>query len=311
MALLRDSPEDNDDLFSAIPFPLSESGKTVIDLNDLVAFYSRPNYFLASRRLGVRLSKPKYDILDDDDALETSIDGNFQDAVLLGKKEFDDPAIFAESERMVESGYAANADQASAALKTVLSDEAIKEFQSKTIEFAKTSEEQRKLGCPNHPVAQGIRAFEAAEPVRFAVELSVEKYQKPTEVAVVGSQLPTVKLVNGNGDPIQYSFVYKEKLWPSDCFAIWIRHLVRQTTEGGEGCATAVVSPEWKHVKVLCPVPADEAEERLAKIVTLATKPMPVDLEKARGVDELPEELATAADYSAFLKYKGQRSKKK
>ena len=306
VALLQDSPEDDDGLFSVIPFPLSESGKTVIDLDDLVAFYSRPNHFLASRRLDVRLSKPKYDILNDDDALETSIGMDFQDAILLGKKEFDDPAILAESERMVESGSAANADQASAALKSGLSDETIQEFQSRTIEFAKTSEEQRKLGCPGNPVAREIRAFEAAEPVSFSVELSVENNR---EAAVVGSLLPTVELVNGDGNPIQYSFVYKEKLWPSDWIAAWIRHLVRQTTGGG--CATAVVSLEWKHVKVLCPVPADEAKKRLAEIVMLATKPMPVDLEKARGVDELPEELAAAADYSAFLKYKGQRSKRK
>ena len=43
--------------------------------------------------------------------------------------------------------------------------------------------------------------------------------------------------------------------------------------------------------------------------VALAAEPMSVDLKKASGQDELPEELAAAVDSSGFLRYKGQRRK--
>lgn len=303
VAMLQDSVGNGDSRLSVVPFPLAESGETVIDLDELVSFYSRPNNFLARMLLGIRIANPKYDMLSDDDAIGASVSNDFLDAVLLGRKSIDASSIKGESKRMVETGLAANADQACVALKAELSEAAIREFQSRVIEFAKDSEEQRKFGCPKNPVVGEIRSFEETEPAGFSVEVSA----KDRKVVVVGCHRPAVRLVNGAGGEIPYAFIYKRKFWPSDMIAAWIRHLVRQTKSGGGGCATALVSPEWKQVRVLCPVPADDARNRLANIVALAAEPMSVDLKKACGQDELPEELAAAVDSSGFLRYKGQR----
>ena len=205
---------------------------------------------------------------------------------------------------MVEAGLAANSDQARVALEASLSDAVISEFQSRVIEFAKKSEEQRKFGCPNNPVVREIRSFEETEPAVFSVEVSA----KDRKVVVAGCHRPAVRLVNGAGEEIPYAFIYRREFFPSDMIAAWIRHLVRQTESDG-GCATALVSPEWKQVRILCPVPADDARNRLANIVALATEPMSVDLKKASGKDELPEELAVAVDSSGFFRFKGQRKK--
>jgi hypothetical protein len=305
VAVLHGAAGDGDSRLSVVPFPLAGSGETVIDLDELVAFYSRPNNFLARKLLDIRIANPKYDLLSDDDFLGASVGDDFLDAVLLGRKSLDDFSIKSESERMVETGLAANSDQACTALEAELSMEVIGDFQSKVIEFARNSEEQRKFGCPNNPVVGEIRRFEETEPEGFSVGVSA----KGRKAVVVGCHRPAVRLVNGAGDKIPYAFVYRRTFWQSDMIAAWIRHLVRQTESGGGGCVTALVSPEWKQVRILCPVPDDDARNRLANIVALAAEPMSVDLKKASGKDELPEELQTAVDSSGFLRYKGQRKK--
>ena len=317
VAILKRQSAAGMDGVRVTPFSPAESGETVIDLDDLVEFCSRPNNFLAKKVLGIRIANPKYDQLSDDDAVGASVDDDFRDAVILGRKPLDGSSRKAETERMVETGLAADADQARGVLETQLSEEMIDEFRRRVIGFANNSEEQRKFGCPGNPVVQELLRFENAEPVVFSVAVSLEdrttakgqEEVKNHKVVVVGCHRPAVRLVNGAGEEIPYAFEYRRKFWSSDMIASWIRHLVRQVESCEGGCATALVSPEWKQVRILCPVPAAEARRRITNIVAFATSSMPVDLKKISCKDELPEELAAAVDSSEYFRFKGQRGK--
>ena len=143
----------------------------------------------------------------------------------------------------------------------------------------------------------------ATTPERVVVRLSAGG----RDVEVVGSQLPPVEIANGSGGRMPYAFVFKGRFWPSDHIGAWIRHLVRQAVGGA--CTTALVSPEWKHVRILAPVPAEKATELLAGIVAFATRKTVVDPAMAGGGEEPPEELAPLLDPGPFLRYKGQKSK--
>ena len=293
-------------VFEVVPFPPDKKNKTTIDLDDLASFCSSPNWFLAKYRLRIPVGDDaKYCLLEDDDELEAKPSDDFAAAVLFGDKSLTDEDVRAESLRLAESGAAVDPDEASRMLEGSLSQETIQEFQARTVEFAKDSQEQKDFGTPDDPVVASIKSFAGGTPERVAVRLSVGG----RDIDVVGNQLPPVEIVNGSGERVPYAFVFKGRFWPSDHVGAWIRHLVRQIQDGA--CTTALVSPEWKHVKILAPVPVGKATELLAGIVAFATRRMVVDPARAGGREEPPGELAPLLDSGPFLRFKGQKSKKK
>lgn len=303
-----------------VPFPLNEEGETLIDVDALAEFCGRPNRFLA-KRLNITVSNPKYDKVNEDDALDGAPPLEETVACLTGAITLSDEDLAEEAERLVEKGDASERDEIAEKIRAATSAEAIDKFQKLAIEFAKNTEELKRFGCPNDRLWEKYTEYCGRDPepfppislkVKAKVERNGEKTEVEKEVKIVGSLRPLVALTNSSGDSVLHDLVFfGNKPYPSDYVEAWIRHLVRQIVQREE-TAPSVTALFWPtSVQSLHPVSPDEAESRLQKILELATVKMPIDLKTASGgADKLPEEFSEPLDYDAHLKYKGKRGNK-
>ncbi len=316
----REDTKGNSDETTIVPFPLNEEGETVIDVDDLAEFCGRPNRFLA-KRLNISVSNPKYDKINEDDALDGDPPSENTVACLTGAIMLSDEDLAEEAERLVEKGDASERDEIAEKIRDATSAAAIEKFQKLVIGFAQKSDEQNLFGCPNDRLWQKYteycdKAPEPFPPISLKIKAKVERDGKETEVErevkIVGSLRPLVTLKNSAGGLVPHDLVFFNKNpYPSDYVETWIRHLVRQAlrTDGGDPSVTALFWPT--NVRSLHPVPPEEARSRLRRILELTTTEMPIDLKKVcGGADMLPEELSEPLDYDAYCKYKGKRGNK-
>ena len=288
-------------LSELVPFAFADEGETVIDVEDLVAFYGRPQRFLANRKLGLRLFNPKYDVLSDDDSSAAEISAHLRSEVLLAS-DSDVGVRTVESERMVEEGAAPDAGMAEAELETQVGDEAIEKFQSKVVDFAKKDRDQDDFACPGEPLAKRYLEFRGQDVQPYSAVVEVEGRR----VRLEGWMQPPVLLKARSGKDIPHVFEYREKKFARwDAAASVIRHLARQVA--GKGCVTIRLSPD-DSPKTLRPLPQNDAKARLSEIVRLAMQPLAVDIRTAAGAgDELPGEYGEAVDDYDFCFFKGKK----
>ena len=280
------------------PFTFAEKGDTVIDLDELIGFYCRPNHFVATQRLHFRISRSRYDLLNDADQMGVEVsDGFVVDALLAGSASVEQ--IQTEAERMVEAGAAYRLNLAKDALMERLDEEAFKRVHTRRIMFAKSDPEFGSYACPGEDLAARYQEYAGGEPEAFNVRL-----KKST--VVVFSALPAVGLENADGGRTPHVFAYGHPLWPSDFDAAWIRHLALHAA--GRECVTVLYDPmDDKAVKTYRPVPKAEALRRLRAIVEKATEEFTLDMDKARGKDGLPPDYEELLDSYGFCFYKGKR----
>ena len=277
------------------PFPLADSGETVIDLEELAAFCSRPNWHLARKRLGISMDKAKYDLLSDEDPMDTQLPVHALAPILMGEMAPGDlpddcPGVLAEA------GHAADTAQAKSDLDNATSDEARKRFESLRVVFGPRQVDSAEYSCPEDPVVDRFHAFQAGKPLPFQ-NLRLNVGDKIVRLS--GSRRPPVMFKNGNGAAIDHAFEYKNGFaYDSDMNAAKIRHWARHAE--GESCVTVLFSidggrngkPLAPALQTLRPVSPGEASVKLLEVLRLVTQPMPIDWDKANGHDELPEKLS-------------------
>lgn len=287
-------PGTEEAMLKVCPFTLGDADPTVIELDDLIAFYSRPDFFVAKVRMGFRISRPKYDRIEDDDEMGAKVSDDFVAEALLTRNVPHEECV-EEAERMVEEGRAYDLTTAENALNSAISEEEIEKLHAQRIDFGKSNPDRAEYGCPDEDLAARYLEYRCGEFISGGVNLYVETADGHggfvrRDVVLKYAIRSAVGLRNASGKTVPHVLMFSAReFYESEVQSAWIRHLVLQAS--GRRCVTAFLTPA-KNPVTFRPVMQDEAKARLKAIVELATKEFPLDMEKARGKDDLPREYA-------------------
>ena len=291
---LTEVRDDSAGTVAAAPFACAASGDTVIEVDDLAAFYSRPNRFLARNRLAVRLSRPGYDRLEDEDSLEADLPRELSRTLLVRGADALD--LDEEAERLVESGITMdNAELASAVRAAADAGEG---YRHRPLKYKKS--ESDGFACADKTAAEALVAWQdGAEPVSYNVELEIDGHH----VVLTGCR-HEIKLNVLPGGLLAHVFAFSDypAIYDSTKIGAWVRHVAGHAA-GGDGFVTAMMCAKDGPVRTYRPLPQAEAREILARMVVQAMKPMPLDFAAAlNGGDDLPPEFAAAlGDYDGRI----------
>ena len=277
------------------PFAYDAAGDTVIEVDELAAFYSRPNRFLARNRLSVNLSKPGYDRLEDEDSLTASLPKDLKRRLLLRGAD----AVNADEEagRLIESGI--SMDNATLAEEVKAQADAGEAFRSRRLKYKRTQSDG--FTCSDDKTAsEALVAWEDdAEPVPYSVDLDVDGHR----VILTGCRKEIRLNVLPEGQ-LAHAFVFSDQatIYASTTIDAWVRHVAGHAA-GGDGLVTAMMCAKDGPVRTFRPLPQQEARDMLARMVAQAMKPLPLDFAAAlNGGDELPPEFAEAlGDYKGRI----------
>ena len=271
---------------AAAPFAYAASGDTVIEVEALADFYSRPNHFLARNRLSVNLSRPGYDSLEDEDSLEAKLPRDLRRELLLRGADAVD--VDEESERLVESGITMDAAELADAVKAEA--DAGEGYRARLLKYKKS--ENDGFACADKTAAEAFVAWEdGAEPETYHVELDVDGHH----VVVTGCRQAVRLNVLPEGQ-LTHVFAFSDysAIYVSTKIGAWVRHVAGHAA-GGEGFVTAMMCTKDGPVRTYRPLPQTEAREILARMVAQAMKPMPFNFTAALNggdADVLPDEFA-------------------
>ena len=279
------------------PFAYAASGDTVIEVEDLAAFYSRPNRFLARNRLAVSLSRPGYDVLNDEDSIDAKdLPRDLKRALLLrGASAVKN--VGEEAERLVESGITMDVVELADAVKAEA--DAGEGYRVRRLKYKKV--ENSGFQCADMPAAAAFAAWEdESESVPYHVELDVEGHR----VVLTGCR-KEIKLNVLPEGRLAHIFAFSDytSIYDSTKIGTWIRHVAGHAA-GGDGFVTAMMCTKDDPVRTYRPLPQAEAREILTRIVAQAMKPLPLNFAAAlNGRDDaLPDEFADAlGDYEGKI----------
>ena len=296
VAILGRQGVEEMDGISVTPFSFAEKGGTVIDLDGLVHFYSRPNHFLACRRLYVRISKPGYDVLEDEDSLDANgLPKDLQKRLLV--RGSDGVDVEKVAERLRETGLSLTGDELESVIAAAAEDGV--GYRQRPLKYKKA--ESEGFSCPDKAAAEALAYWEdAAEPVTFHVDLEIEGRR----VTVAGSRCEVkLNVVPSGQRGYVFEFSPYSAIYDSTKIAAWIRHVAGHAA-GGD-FVTAMMCMKDGPVRTYRPIPQAEAKALLEKIVVQAMKPMAFDYAAAAaggGGDSLPDDFAAALeDYGSRI----------
>ena len=282
---------------SVAPFTLSCGGDTVIDVDDLAYFYSRPNHFLARKRLDIRISKPQYDLLSDDDSLDAGeLPKGLQEKLLV--RGADSVNVVKVAEQLAETGISLTREE----LERAIADAAANgtEYRQRPLKYKKA--ESDGFSCPDRTAAAAFAHWQDASiPVNYHVDLEIDG----RSVTVTGfrNEVKLNVLPNGQRGHV-FAFSHGNKVFDSDFIAAWIRHVAGHAA-GGDGFVTAMMCMKNESVRTYRPIPQAEAKELLGRIVAQALKPMAFSYGLAAaggGKDTLPDDfLVAVGDYGSRI----------
>ena len=285
---LTEARDDSAGTVVAAPFAYAASGDTVIEVDDLAAFYSRPNRFLARNRLAVSLSRPGYDRLEDEDSLEADLPRDLKRTLLLRGTDAVD--VDEEAEQLVESGITMDSAELASAVKAEA--DAGEGYRQRPLKYKKA--ESAGFACADMTAAAALVAWEdGAEPVSYNVELEVDGHH----VVLTGCRREIKLNVLPEGR-LAHVFAFSDypAIYDSTKIGAWVRHVAGHAA-GGDGFVTAMMCAKDGPVRTYRPLPQAEAREILARLVAQAMKPMPLDFAAALcNDDDLPPEFAEALD---------------
>ena len=264
-AILERHDAEKMDGIELIPFLFSEKGDTVIDLDDLVYFYSRPHNFLARKRLDIRISKPGYDVLMDEDSLDAeALPKNLQERLLV--RGMDGIDLKKVAEHLMEKGVSLTGEEVERLIKSVA--ENGETFRQRPLKYKKT--ESDGFSCADKTAAEALAYWEDSdEPITFHVDLEIDG----RHVRVEGSRHEVKLNVLPSG---QRGYVFEfspyGEIYESMKIAAWIRHVAGHAA--GADFVTAMMCMKDGPVRTYRPIPQSEAQALLQKIVDQAMKPM-------------------------------------
>lgn len=294
VAILKRQSMAETDGVRVTPFSLAESGETVIDLDDLVDFYSRPNRFLAKKVLGIRIAKPGYDVLSDEDSLDANgLSKDLQSRLLVRGVDGIDAAQVAE--RLREKGLSLAAGELEQAIKAAA--KAGEDYRQRPLKYKKA--ESDGFACRDKTAAEALALWEdEAESVTFHVDLAIEGRR----VTVAGNRGEVKLNVEPSGQR-GHVFVFSQygDIHASTKIAAWIRHVAGHAA-GGD-FVTAMMCMKNVPVRAYRPISQEEAKMLLEKMVAQAMKPMTFDYSCAiAGGDSLPGDFEKAVeDYGSRI----------
>ena len=276
------------------PFAYVASGDTVIEVDDLAAFYSRPNHFLARNRLAVRLSKPNYDNLEDEDSLEAELPRELTRTLLVRGAEAVN--VDEEAERLIECGI--TMDRAELAGKMKVEGNAGEGYRGRRVKYKKA--ESDGFACADKTAAEALVEWEDnSVSVPYHVELDVDGHR----VILTGCRQEVKLNVLPKGRLAHvFAFSNYPAIYDSTKIGAWVRHVAGHAAGVG-GFVTAMMCAKDGPVRTYRPLPQAEAREILARLIAQAMKPMPLDFAAALGKDDaLPPEFAAAlGDYNGRI----------
>ena len=278
------------DGISVAPFAFTDRGDTVIDVDELAYFYSRPNHFLARKRLDIRISKPEYDALADDDSLDaTKLPRDLLERLLVRGAGCVDAVKVAE--QLSESGMSLTGEE----LERSIADAAANgtEYRIRPLKYKKS--ESDGFSCSDRTAAEALAHWQdAAVPVDFHVDLDIDGHR--VTVAGCRREVPLNVLPSGQMAHV-FVFSHGRKVFPSDYVSAWIRHVAGHAAGGV--FVTAMMCMKNDSVRTYRPIAQSEAKTILERIVIQAMKPMAFSYDRAAAggeKDALPEEFAEAVN---------------
>lgn len=271
------------------PFRFAEKGDSVIDLDDLVHFYLRPNRFLARKRLNVRISDPGSDVLEDDDALDSGeLPKDLRKRLLVRGSDGVDARKAAECLR--ESGLSLTVAELERAINAASADG--EDYRKRPLKYRKA--ESEGFSCPDKTAAEALAHWEdESESVMFHVDLEIEGRR----VILEGSRREVKLNVVPCGQRSHvFEFSPYGRIYDSTKIAAWIRHVAGHAA-GGD-FVTAMMCMKDDSVRTYRPIPQEEAKNLLEKIVAQAMKPMTFVYSRAAAAagDSLPDDFAKAVE---------------
>ena len=296
VAILGRQVTEEMDGISVAPFSFTEKGDTVIDLDDLVYFYSRPNHFLARKRLDVSLSRPGYDILNDDDSLEANkLPKDLQERLLVRGSDGIDVAKITEQLR--ETGISLTDEELGHTIDAAA--ESGVDYRLRPLKYRRA--ESDGFTCADKTAAKALVQWQdEAEPVTYHVDLEIDGHR----VTVDGFRREVKLNVVPTGQRGHvFAFSPYGEIYDSTKIAAWIRHVAGHAA-GGD-FVTAMMCMKNEAVRTYRPIPQAEAKALLKKMVVQAMKPMTFDYSCAvagGGGDSLPDDFAEAVgDYGSRI----------
>lgn len=281
----RQTPMEAEVLPKVKPFSFSDSGDTVIDVEELADFYSRPNFFLAKQRLGIRISDAKYDLLSDDDKITSELPDVLKFELTVGGKDAVDPA--AEAECLCEEGCSVTVDELKTAMENLVAE--TESYRARPLDFKKA--ERDGFACEEKSLAEALRDYrKGGAMVPYCARLEIDG----KTVIVNGCRKEMeLKVVPSGSLPHVFFYSQRQKIYSSQKIGVWIRHVAGHAA-GGQ-FVTVMMCGKDGTAPTLRPLDEEEARAELAKIVAQALKPMPFDIGLVHGTDDvLPEEFAEA-----------------
>ena len=245
--------------------------------------------------MGVRLSKPGYDNLEDEDSLVADLPRDLERTLLLRGADAVD--VDEEAERLVESGI--TMDNAELAGKMKEMGDAGEGYRGRRLKYKKA--ESDGFTCADDKTAAGafVEWEDGAELVPYHVELDVDGRR----VILTGCR-HEIKLDVLPKGRLGHVFAFSDytTIYTSTKIGAWVRHVAGHAA-GGDGFVTAMMCKKDGPVRTYRPLPQAEAREILARLVAQAMKPLPFKFVAAlNGDDELPTDFAEAlGDYDGRI----------
>ena len=259
-----------------------ENGVAEITLDELAAFFTRPNRFLAEERLNARI--PWVDRLDDSESLAARLGKPLRRKLALERLNDERKALAAELE--TETGRAPDPAAAFAKIQKI--------DPGRTVEIKRNR--QVVYSCVDHD----RRPLDLADTYRYFLQTSDEN-AKTLEIDVGGTTVrlslsyQTVDLATSeNGDGSAHTFLFADSTtYESARNEFRIRHLAVNAASP-EGVTTLAFDPDGKIVGCRALTP-DEAKDKLAGLLELALAGLPAEYSdlgrySSRKDDTLPEE---------------------
>ena len=296
VAILNRQGAERADGVSVAPFALTDKGDTVIDVDDLVYFYSRPNHFLARKQLDVRISKPGYDALEDEDSLDANgLPKDLQERLLV--RGSDGVDVKKVTEQLRETGISLTGEELGRTIDAAAESGA--GYRQRPLKYKKA--ESDGFTCADKTAAEAFAYWQdEAEPVTYHVDLKIHGYR----VTVDGFRREVKLNVVPNGQRGHvFEFSQYGGIYDSTKIGAWIRHVAGHAA-GGD-FVTAMMCMKDGPVRTYRPIAQAEAKALLEKMVVQAMKPMDFSYAAAAaggGDDSLPDDFAEAlGDYGSRI----------
>jgi exodeoxyribonuclease V gamma subunit len=272
-----------------VPFPPAAGEKTIVELDDLAAFFEHPNQFIARQRLRIRFDDVAYDRLDDDDELGGGLPKALSDRILVRGGDGAVEDFARESEALMESGMSLAADEISRLVDS--EGEATSKYRERTLRFTDPKAEEYK--CSHKSAAEALAEWQdGARSMSFEAPMEIDGHS----VAVHGEKR-TVELDTDASGRMEYTFGFSD-IYDSTLTGQWVRHVAGHAAGFRFVSALMCRNPKAT-VKTFPPIPQDEAKRLLEAIVRTAMKPWPFDagLVGDWESDVVPEDIRAAIGF--------------